>query len=397
MKAINTYSSACLSGQALELIFRSWIHSMALAILVLCSTFIHATVLSVALDGSQPYTSIQTAINASAHTDTVLVYPGRYYENVRFNGRNITLASLELMTGNRDYVYSTMIDANHNGTGIYVNDYETNVTIQGFSVVNGTGYYNSLYDWTSGGGIAIGGMSGQRSARIINCHVTGNRADNGAGVVLSALNAYLSGVSIHHNIGGIGAGIYFAGSMNQYNTVFDPVNRCSIYNNYAANGSDLYYYNVNSVQVIVDTFTVANPWNFYASAVPQNPNISNPYIFDILNTVHQEVNHDLYVAPWGDDNHSGHSPAEPMRSIFMAMYRIASDSENPKTVHVANGHYSPSLNGQLFPIPVKSYTRLAGESKDGVILDAEGLSVACNLSAYSQGLVIRGVTFQNAR
>ncbi|HOH79808.1 MAG TPA: hypothetical protein PLO35_08805, partial [Candidatus Cloacimonadota bacterium] len=125
-----------------------------LLVLGVCS---HATILSVALDGSQPYSSIQTAINASAHTDTVLVYPGRYYENVRFNGRNITLASLELMTGNRDYVYSTIIDANHNGTGIYVNDYETNVTIQGFSVVNGTGYYNSQYDWTSGGGIAIGG------------------------------------------------------------------------------------------------------------------------------------------------------------------------------------------------------------------------------------------------
>jgi len=395
MKAINTCSSACLSGQALELIFRSWIHSMALAMLVLCSTFIHATVLSVALDGSQPYTSIQTAINASAHTDTVLVYPGRYYENVCFNGRNITLASLELVTGNRDYVYSTIIDANHNGTGIFVNDYETNITIQGFTVVNGTGYYNSQYDWTSGGGIAIGGMSGQRSARIINCHVTGNRADNGAGIVLSALNAYLSGVSIHHNSGGIGAGIYFAGSNDQYNTVFDPDNRCSIYSNYAANGSDLYYYNVNSVHVIVDTFTVANPWNFYASAVPQNPNISNPYIFDILNTVHQEVNHDLFVAPWGDDNHSGHSPAEPMRSIFMAMYRIASDSENPKTVHVANGHYSPSLNGQLFPIPVKSYTRLVGESRESTVLEAEFNSNIVFVSAHTEEFHIQELTLKN--
>ena len=397
MKAINTCSSACLSGQALELIIRSWIHSMALAILVLCGTFIHATILSVALDGSQPYTSIQTAINASAHTDTVLVYPGRYYENVRFNGRNITLASLELVTGNRDYVYSTIIDANHNGTGIFVNDYETNITIQGFTVVNGTGYYNSQYDWTSGGGIAIGGMSGQRSARIINCHVTGNRADNGAGIVLSALNAYLSGVSIHHNSGGIGAGIYFAGSNDQYNTVFDPDNRCNIYNNYAANGSDLYYYNVNSVHVIVDTFTVANPWNFYATAVPQNPNISNPYIFDILNIVHQEVNHDLYVAPWGDDNHSGHSPAEPMRSIFMAMYRIASDSENPKTVHVANGIYSSSLNGQQFPVPVKSHTQLIGETKEATVLDSEHSSSSISFPSGNEGSLVACLTLRNTR
>jgi hypothetical protein len=52
-----------------------------------------------------------------------------------------------------------------------------------------------------------------------------------------------------------------------------------------------------------------------------------------------------------------------MQSIFMAMYRIASDPEDPKTVHVADGHYSPSLNNQLFPIPIKSYTSLVGESR----------------------------------
>jgi hypothetical protein len=81
---------------------------------------------------------------------------------------------------------------------------------------------------------------------------------------------------------------------------------------------------------------VANPWNFYAPAIPSNPNITNPYTFDILNTVHTEVNHDLYVAPWGDDGNSGISPDQPMKSIFRAMYNIASDSDNPKTVHVAN-------------------------------------------------------------
>ncbi|MCK9584288.1 MAG: T9SS type A sorting domain-containing protein [Candidatus Cloacimonetes bacterium] len=368
-----------------------------LAILSLLSLSSYAATLSVALDGSQAYTAIQEAIDASADNDIVLVYPGRYYENVQFDGKNISLASLELLTGNRDYVYSTIIDANHQGAAILIDDNETSIKVQGFTVVNGTGHYTELYDWRSGGGICVGRMSGERQVEIINCHVTGNRAENGAGLCLGYCQAYLSGVSIHHNTGGIGAGIYFAGSLNQYNSTFDPVNRCSIYNNYAAFGSDLYYYNVNSVHVVVDTFTVASPWNFYATAIPRNPNISNPYTFDIQNTVHQEVNHDLYVAPWGDDANSGLSPAEPMQSIFMAMYRIASDSENPKTVHVANGHYSPSLNGQLFPLPIKSYTRLVGESREGTILDAEFDNYNICVSAHSRGWIAQKLCLINGK
>ncbi len=355
-----------------------------LILMLLLPCLVMAVTLTVKLDGTGDYALIQEAITASADGDTVLVHPGRYIENVRFNGKNITLASLEILTGDRDYVYSTIIDGNHQGVGIYVADNEYSIHIQGFTVINGSGHYNDLYDWYSGGGIAVSKMSGQRQAEIINCHVTENQADNGAGVYLGYCHAYLSGVSIHHNTGGVGSGIYFAGSQNQYNTTFDPNNRCNIYSNYAAFGSDLYFYNVNSVHVVVDTFTVANPWNFYATAVAASPSITNPYTFDILHTVHQEVNHDLYVAPWGNDANSGLSSAEPMQSIFMAMYRIASDPEDPKTVHVADGHYSTSLNNQLFPIPIKSHTRLVGESREGTILDAELHRDVINASQHNE-------------
>ena len=126
------------------------------AIVLLQSLSSNAATLSVALDGSQAYTAIQEAIDASEDGDIVLVYPGRYYENVKFNGKNISLASLELLTGNRDYVYSTIIDANHQGAGILIDDNETSIKVQGFTVVNGTGHYTELYDWRSGGGICVG-------------------------------------------------------------------------------------------------------------------------------------------------------------------------------------------------------------------------------------------------
>ena len=389
---------ACPGGKRRVLFAQALKTIIILVILLLLSLSSNAATLSVALDGSQTYTAIQEAIDASAHGDIVLVYPGRYYENVKFNGKNISLASLELLTGNRDYVYSTIIDANHSGPGVRTTSGESNIHVQGFTITNGTGDYNESYDMSVGGGIIVSHMSGQREASIINCVVTGNTATNGGGFWGGVCNLYLSGVSIHNNTASVGGGMQFEGALTTpYSITFDPVNRCSIYNNYAAFGSDLYYYNVNSVHVVVDTFTVASPWNFYATAIPRNPNISNPYTFDIQNTVHQEVNHDLYVAPWGDDANSGLSPAEPMQSIFMAMYRIASDSENPKTVHVANGHYSPSLNAQLFPIPIKSHTRLVGESKEGTILDAEFDFESINVSAHSRAWYLGNFSLINAK
>ena len=390
-----TNSSACLFIQALELIKKNWIISTAAAVMTLFNVSIHATILFVALDGSQPFTSIQTAINASAHGDTVLVYPGRYYENVRFNGRNITLASLELITGNREYMYSTVVDGNQSGSAITAGNSESNISIRGFTITNGSGDYYQDYEMSVGGGIRISMMTGQKSAAITNCLITGNSATTGGGIRSTSCYLRLSGVTIRDNYASIGGGIYYEGlPSTNHNTIYDANIRCSIYNNYAAYGSDMYYYNVNAVHVVVDTFTVANPWNFYASAVPSNPNVTNPYTFDILNTVHQEVNHDLYVAPWGNDNNSGLSSAEPMRSIFMAMYRIASDSVNPKTVHVADGVYTPTLNDQIFPIPVKNHARLIG-SGSRVVLDAGGALSALRIPPGSTNCGAESLLLRN--
>jgi hypothetical protein len=159
----------------------------------------------------------------------------------------------------------------------------------------------------------------------------------------------------------------------------------------------MYFYQQNSVAVVVDTFTVANPSNFYAAAVPANSNIENPYTFDILHSVHTEINHDLYVAPWGDDANDGLSEASPLKTVFQAVYNIASDPVNPKTVHLAEGYYSKSLNQQLFPVPIKNWTRLTGSERDDVILDAEAANYGISINPYSHDFYIQKLTITNCR
>jgi len=52
------------------------------------------------------FTSIQAAINASVKGDTVLVDPGRYYENINFRGKSIVVASKFLTTDVAKLIYN---------------------------------------------------------------------------------------------------------------------------------------------------------------------------------------------------------------------------------------------------------------------------------------------------
>jgi enterochelin esterase family protein len=91
------------------------------------------------------YSSIQSAINASANGDVVLVDDGTYYENINFNGKAITVASNFIVDGDTNHIYSTVIDGSQpanpdSGTVVYfVSGEDTTSVLTGFTITGGTG------------------------------------------------------------------------------------------------------------------------------------------------------------------------------------------------------------------------------------------------------------------
>ena len=118
-----------------------------------CSLLI-STTWHIKLDGTGDFTTIQEGINASVDSDTVLVYPGTYYENIIYNGKNITVASLELTTNDPAYISSTVIDGQQQQSCVRVMSFETTAQIQGFTITNGWG---SQWYQSDGGGVHVRG------------------------------------------------------------------------------------------------------------------------------------------------------------------------------------------------------------------------------------------------
>ena len=91
------------------------------------------------------FTKIQFAINAASNGDTIIVSPGTYYENIKFNGKKITVASLFLISGDYQVITNTVIngslpiDPDTCSCVLFVNGEDTNSVIEGFTITGGTG------------------------------------------------------------------------------------------------------------------------------------------------------------------------------------------------------------------------------------------------------------------
>lgn len=185
--------------------------------------------------------TIQEAINAASNGDTVVVYPGTYYENIIFRGKRIVVTSRFYETGDISFVKSTIINGSqpiHSDTSscvLIINGEDSTTVLQGFTITGGGGTKwldeHGAGTYREGGGILIvksapvirfnlitnneatntsgvtsaggGGIrAGDGNPQIFNNVVTANKGRYGAGIVLNYTGAIVKNNIVTNNSGG---------------------------------------------------------------------------------------------------------------------------------------------------------------------------------------------------
>ncbi|HMS65573.1 MAG TPA: hypothetical protein PKD83_10010, partial [Ignavibacteria bacterium] len=219
--------------------------------LILISTQAKAVIINVPAQ----YNTIQSAINVSNNSDTILVQPGTYFENINFRGKSIVLTSKYYLNSDYSFIESTIINGSNpvypdSASCVVMGNHEdSNTVLQGFTLTGGTGtkwldIHNGFY-YTEGGGIimefasptirnniirdneAINISNGSKSSgggaircgdsnpKILNNLIINNRGRYGAGIVFNYSAGLVKNNVILKNYGGEdygGAGIWMVGT-----------------------------------------------------------------------------------------------------------------------------------------------------------------------------------------
>jgi predicted outer membrane repeat protein len=213
---------------------------------------------------------------------------------------------------------------------------------------------------TNGSGGAICSDGG--APELKNVLIENNRASFYGGGLFIESDMKLSDVTIKNNMALYeGGGVYIS---YDHNINFDQVNRCNVFLNHASVGNDFSGFNQSYVTAVyLDTMTVSVPSEKYVYG-------SEAFEFDIQNSALEPANQDLYVSPDGDNNNSGISADQPLKTIAYALLKIQTDSSNVRTIHLANGQYSPSLTNDVFPLFPGNYIFISGQSQQNVIINS---------------------------
>jgi hypothetical protein len=352
-----------------------------------------AQTITVKQDGTGDFTVIQDAVDVAINGDTVLVFPGIYFENVDMTGKGIVLASTWIFSNNDSLISQTVIDGNQQGSCIRSLSGSNLAEIIGITLQQGRGYKDpqTIFPnaYGSGGGIYFE----HSKAKIINCIVMNNFGFTGGGIQSIFSDLELIGNKIFNNWAARNGG----GISSAYSKIiYDSILLNNVYLNYSSSGSDIAFFSNDTIDKIwLDTCTVLNPDQYYIGKFDDHlVHIDRPPM-SILHGKIEQVNADLYVNPSGDDANSGLSPDDPLKTISFALLKIASDSTNIKSVHVADGVYSNSLTGEHVPIQLKNYVNLIGQSRDNTIIDCENKYEGARFAFGQDFSLVRNISFYN--
>jgi hypothetical protein len=341
----------------------SYIKIIILLILLIFSITLFSVTYQVNQNGSYDYTLIQDAIDISVSGDTIIVYPGSYYERIVIENKGITLTSLYSLTDSTHYINETIIDGNNSDNCITISEVnDLSCTIDGFTIQNAGVFENNNH---RGGGLEI--SNNEADVFLKNNIIKNNSARyRGGGINNDETNLYLENNIIKNNDAHLGGGV--ASSVIPVH--FSPTHKNSIYNNKGTVGLDLYFERFNQPQIelnpiYLDLFTINEVNTYYAYAYH-----TGMQQFTIISDNHimEEIDADVYVSPEGDDNNSGLTPSEPLQNISTAMDRIKSNSTDKNSIRLLPGIHSsfPDHNIQL-----KQFVNIIGTDKLTTIIDGE--------------------------
>ncbi|MDP8203907.1 MAG: choice-of-anchor Q domain-containing protein [Candidatus Tenebribacter mawsonii] len=359
-----------------------------LFVLICVNSWLHSVTYHIKQDGTGNFTTIQEGIIAATNSDTVLVYPETYFENIDYLEKSLTVASLYIITPADSLINQTIIDGNQQFRCVTINNCG-NIELVGFTIQNGLateGNQQSHY----GGGIYL---SNTQNAIISNCKIMNNKAFSGGGLYINQGNILLENNTISYNWGlSLGGAFYINGLSTSL--LFSSEHYNDIYLNHAGTGADFAATNIsNPIEVIVDTFTIMCPDFFFITP-------SQYFIFSALNAKIEQIDQNLYVAPDGDDNNNGLTEDDPLQTIAWAQTLIKRNDANPNTIHLASGVYSPSLNNQKYPLNIKQNVPIQGTTQDETILDAEeqtSFFVFYSKENIYPKLTLQNLTLRNGR
>jgi parallel beta-helix repeat protein len=144
--------------------------------------------------------TIQAAINAANNGDTVLVSDGTYKENINFNGKAITVTSV-----NGPKV-TTIDGGGTNTVVIFQTNENASSALNGFTITGGVAGFQTP-NFGEGGGIFISNSS----PAVTNNVIKANQGCNGIGIGIAFAGPLIQGNTISNNVqsgcsGGIGGG-----------------------------------------------------------------------------------------------------------------------------------------------------------------------------------------------
>ena len=123
--------------------------------------------------------SIQGGINLANNGDTILVQPGTYVENINFNGKSISVASLTFTTGDTSYISQTIIDGNQNGSVVtFENGENSTAILRGFTITNGSASTGSGIDCNNSSPELVNLMVSNNTGTGIRCYFSSPGLEN---------------------------------------------------------------------------------------------------------------------------------------------------------------------------------------------------------------------------